>query len=91
MPGRISNGDDHLRILTGRIGAGDVPEVRRQRHLQALLFALTRLRLAARRLLQPAGRQLPRHHVERCHTIDQVFVIPGADDGTMALHAQGGP
>ena len=91
MPGRIIDRDDNLAIPTGRIDASDIPQVGRKRHLQALLFALARPRFAARWLLQPAGRQLPRHHVERCHTIDLGFVIPGADGGTMALHAQGGP
>ena len=91
MPGRIINRDDDLGILTRRIGAGDVPEVRRKGHLQALLFALARLHFAARRLLQQAGRQPPRHDVERGHTIDLVLVIPRADDGTMALHPQRGP
>jgi hypothetical protein len=91
MPGRIIDRDDHLAIHTGRIGASDIPQVYRKRHLQALLFALARLRFAARRLLPQAGRQLPRHYVERCHTIDLVFVIPRADGGTMALHSQRGP
>jgi hypothetical protein len=91
MPGGIINRDDDLGILPGRIGAGDIPEVRRKRHLQALLFALTSLRFAARRLLQQVRRQLPRHHIERRKTIDEVLVIPRADGGAMALHPQGGP
>lgn len=91
MPGCIINRDDDLGILPGRIGAGDIPEVRRKRHLQALLFALTSLRFAARRLLQQVRRQLPRHHIERRKTIDEVLVIPRADGGAMALHPQGGP
>ena len=91
MPGRIINRDDDLGILTGRINAGDIPQVRRKRSLQALLFALTRLRFAARRLLQQVRRQLPRHHIERRKTIDLVLVIPCADGGAIALHAQRGP
>jgi hypothetical protein len=91
MPGRIINSDDHLGILTGRIGAGNVPEGRRKRHLQALLFTLTSLCLAARRLLQQAGGQLPRHHIERGTTIDLILIIPRADGGTIALYTQRGP
>lgn len=91
MPGRIIDRDDDLGICTGRIGARDISEVRRKCYLQALWFALTRLRFAACWLLQEARRQLPRHHVERGHTIDLVLVIPRADGGTMALHPQRGP
>ena len=91
MPGRIIKRDDNLGILTGRIGPGAIPEMRRKRHVQALLFAQTRLGFAARRRLQPAGGQLPRHHIERSKTIDLVLVIPCADGGAMALHAQRGP
>ena len=87
MPGRIIKRDDDFWVLTGRIGASDIPQVGRKRHLQTLLFALARLRCAARRLLQPAGCQLPSHHVERCYTIGLVLVIPCADGGTMALHS----
>ena len=91
MPGRIINRDDDFGILTRRIGAGNIPEVRRKRHLQALLFALTRLHFAARRLLQQPSGQLPRHHIECRHTIDLVLIIPRADGGAMPLHAQRGP
>jgi hypothetical protein len=38
MPGRIIPRDDDLGILPGWIGAGDIPEVRRKRHWQVLLF-----------------------------------------------------
>jgi hypothetical protein len=91
MPGRIINRDDDLGILTGGIGAGDIPEVRRKRHLQTLLFALAGLHFAARGLLQQVRRQLPRHHIERGKTIDLVLVIPRADGGTMPLHSERGP
>ena len=91
MPGRMINGDDHLGILTGRIGAGNIPQVCGTRHLQALLFVLTSFRFAARWLLQQAGRQLPRHDIERGTTIDLVLVIPCADGGAMTLHAQRSP
>jgi hypothetical protein len=91
MPGRIINRDDDLRILPGRIGPGDIPQVCRKRHLQALLFALTRLGFATRWLLHQVGRQLPRHHIEGSKTIDLILVIPGTDNGAMALHAQRGP
>src|SRR5262245_20401134 len=64
MPGRLINRDNDFGMLTRRIGTSDVPEVRRKRHLQALLFALARLHFAARRLLQPAGCQLSGHHIQ---------------------------
>jgi hypothetical protein len=76
MPGRMIDRDDDLGILTGRIGAGDIPEVRRKRHLQALLFTLACLGFAAGWLLQQARRQLPRRHIERGKTLDLLLVIP---------------
>jgi hypothetical protein len=91
MPGRIIDRDDDLGIRTDRIGARNIPEVRCKRHVQALLFALACLGLAACRLLEQAGRELPRDHIERRHTIDLVLVIPRADGGAMALHPQRGP
>ena len=91
MPGRMINRDDDLERLPGRIGAGDIPEMCRKRHWQALLFAQTRLGFAARWLLQQAGGQLPRHHIERGKTVALVLVIPRADGGPIALDAQRGP
>jgi hypothetical protein len=91
MPGRIIDRDDDVGLYTRRISARNILQVRGKRHLQALLFVLTSFRCAARRLLQQAGRQLPRHDIERSHTIDLVLVIPCADDGAMALHAQRSP
>jgi len=91
MPGRIIDRDDDLGIYTRRISASNIPQVRGKRHLQALLFVLTSFRFAARWLLQQAGRQLPRHDIERGQTIDLVLVIPCADGGAMALHAQRSP
>ena len=85
------NRDDDCGILPGRIGAGDIPQMLRKRHLQTLLFALTQPRFAARQLLQQAGGQLPRHHVKRGQTIDLILVVPCADGGAMALPAQRGP
>jgi len=91
MPGGIINRDNDCGILTRRIGTSDVPEVRRKRHLQALLFALARLHFAARRLLQQAGGQLSGHHIERRHTIHLILVIPCPHGGAIALHPQRGP
>jgi len=91
MPGGISNRDDDLGRLPGRISPGDIPEVGRKRHVQALLFAQTRLDFPARWLLQQAGGQLPRHDIEGGKTIDLVLVIPRAHGGTIALDAQRGP
>jgi hypothetical protein len=91
MPGRSIDHDDHLALRTRRRGTRDIPEVGHKRPWQALLCALARLRLAARWLLQQAGRQPPRHAVERGHTRDLVLVLPRADDGTMALHPHRGP
>ena len=91
MPGCMINRDDDCGILPGRIGAGDIPQMLRKRHLQTLLFALTQPRFAARQLLQQAGGQLPRHHVKRGQTIDLILVVPCADGGAMALPAQRGP
>jgi len=91
MPGRMINGDDDCGILTRRIGAGDVPEVRRKGHWQALLLALARLGFATRWLLQQAGRQGPGHHIECRHTIPLILVIPGPHGGTIPLHPKGGP
>jgi hypothetical protein len=91
MPGRMINRDDDCGILTGRIGVGDIPEVRCKRYVQALLFALPSLRFAARWLLEQVGRQASRHDIERGKTIDLVLVIPRADGGAMALDPQRGP
>ena len=91
MPGRLINRADNLGLLPGRRDAGDIPQGRRKRPWQALLLARTRLRFAARRLLQPVRRHLPRHHMERRKTIDEVLGIPRTDGGAMALHPQGGP
>jgi hypothetical protein len=91
MPGRILDRDNDLGIGTRRISARHSPQVRCKHHLQALLFALARLGFAACGLLQQVRRQLPRHHIERRTTIDEVLVIPRADGGAMALHPQRGP
>jgi hypothetical protein len=91
MPGCLIHRDDHLGIRTGRRGARHIPEVRCKRHVQALLCALARLGFAARGLLEQARRQLPRHPMERRHTLDLVLVIPRADGGAMPLHPARGP
>ena len=78
MPGGIIDRDDNLGIRTGRIGVRNIPEVCRKRHLQALLFAQPRLGFAARGLLQQAGGQLPRHHIERGKTVDTHGLTPVA-------------
>jgi hypothetical protein len=91
MPGRLIHRADALGILPGRIGAGDIPEMRRKRHWQTLLLALTPPHFAAHRLLQQAGAPLPRYHVKRGTTIALVLVSPWADGGAMALHAQRSP
>jgi hypothetical protein len=90
-PGRIVNRDNDFGIRTRRIGTSDVPEVRRKRHLQALVFALARLGFAARRLLPQAGGQLSGHHMQRRHTIHLILVIPCPHGGAIALHPQRGP
>jgi hypothetical protein len=91
MPGRSIDRDDDRGIGTGRRGARAISEGRRKCYVPALWFALTRLRWAACWLLQEARRQLPRHRVERGHTIDLVLVLPRTDGGTMALHPQRSP
>jgi hypothetical protein len=47
--------------------------------------------LAARRLLQQAGRQWPGHHMERRQTLHLILVIPCPHGGAIALHPQRGP
>jgi hypothetical protein len=91
MPGGLIPRADHLGIRTGRRGARHIPEVRCKRPVPALRCALARLGCAARGLLEPAGRQLPRHPMERRHPIDLVLVIPRADGGAMPLHPARGP
>jgi hypothetical protein len=74
----------------GRIGPRNILEMRCKGCLEPLLFALTGLRFAARWLFKQAGRELPRHHIERRQTIDLILVIPRPHGGPMPLHAQRG-
>lgn len=90
MPGGIIDRDHDLGVLPGRIGASDILEVRRKRHLQTLLFALAGLRFAARRLLEQAGRQLAGHDIQRGKTIHLILIIPCPHQGTVPFDSQGG-
>ena len=90
MPGGIIDGDHDLRGNAYRIRACNISEVRGKSRLQPQLFALSRPRLAVRWLLEHTRRQLTRHQIERRTTIDLILVIPGAYDGPLPLHAEGG-
>jgi hypothetical protein len=88
MPGRIIDRDDDLGIGTGRIRPGNIPEMHGKGRLEPLLFTAPGLRLAVGGLVEQARRQLPRHQIECCKTVDEVLVIPCPHQGPLALHPQ---
>src|SRR4029453_5798509 len=91
MPGRIIDHHDDFGVLTDRIGARDILEVRCKGHLQALLFAVPGLCFAPRRLLVQASRETPWHHIAGSKTIDLLLILPRPHRRAIALPPQRGP
>ena len=89
MPGRIIDRDDDLSISAGRIRPGNISEMHGKGRLEPLLFTAPGLRLAVGWLVEQTRRQLPRHQIERCQTVDEVLVIPCPYQGSLALYPQG--
>ena len=91
MPGSMIDRENDRGRCPRRISARHIPPVRGPHPWQALLWALARPGFAACGVLQQVRRPLPRHHMERRKTSDEVLVIPRADGGALALHPQRGP
>jgi hypothetical protein len=86
MPGSIIDRDDDLGIGAGRICPCNIPEMHGKGRVEPLLFTAPGLRLAVGWLVEQARRQLPRHEIKRCKTVDEVLVIPCPHQGPLALH-----
>ena len=91
MPRGVINREDDRLAQGGRISTCEVGQMSRKGVLEPDGFRQSALAFSLGRTLHQASRQLPGHHIERRKTIDLVLVIPCADGGAIALHAQRGP